>query len=83
MPEPNPPEPASSEAAPEPRTVIIGVISAPGNPTELPSGSDPISPSGPAPGYRLLGGSVRFRPTGRGGQRILFQPTRGPLAADR
>ena len=35
MPEPNPPEPASSEAALEPRTVIIGVISAPGTSTEL------------------------------------------------
>ncbi|MGH3339341.1 MAG: hypothetical protein ACRDPL_10985 [Propionibacteriaceae bacterium] len=35
MPEADPPEPASSEAAPEPRTVIIGVISAPGTSTEL------------------------------------------------
>jgi len=35
MPEADPPEPASSEAAPEPCTVIIGVISAPGTSTEL------------------------------------------------
>jgi len=35
MPEADPPEPASSEAAPEPPTVIIGVISAPGTSTEL------------------------------------------------
>ena len=35
MPEPDPPEPASSEAAAEPRSVIIGVISAPGTSTEL------------------------------------------------
>ena len=35
MPEADQPEPASSEAAPEPRTVIIGVISAPGTSTEL------------------------------------------------
>ena len=35
MPEADPPEPASSQAAPEPRTVIIGVISAPGTSTEL------------------------------------------------
>ena len=35
MPEADPPEPASSEAAAEPRTVIIGVISAPGTSTEL------------------------------------------------
>ncbi len=35
MPESDPPAPASSEAAAEPRTVIIGVISAPGTSTEL------------------------------------------------
>ena len=35
MPEADQPEPASSEAAPELRTVIIGVISAPGTCTEL------------------------------------------------
>src|SRR4029450_2615428 len=35
MPEADPAEPAASEAAPEARTVIIGVIAAPGTSTEL------------------------------------------------
>ena len=35
MPEADPAEPTSNEAAPEPRTVIVGVISTPGPCTEL------------------------------------------------
>ena len=56
MPEADPPEPASSEAAPEPRTVIIESSPHREPPRNSPSGSDPISPSGSVPGYRAFAG---------------------------
>ena len=80
MPEADPPEPASSEAAPEPRTVIIGVISAPGTSTELAERLRPDLTARIGAGYRAYAGWFGSFPIDLStGQRIF--PSSSPRPA--